>query len=107
MTTTTTTLRQYTVYLRATEALHARGTFTDATLLQKDYPEDLYCLVLDEYHTPAPRQYTYQEMRKAEYPSLADFADAMYWDSRGDSSKLLTYLAQCEQVKVKFPKLLG
>lgn len=42
--------------------------------------------------------------RGAAYPSLAELADAMYWQSRGDSSKLDAYFAACEDVKKRFPK---
>ena len=42
--------------------------------------------------------------RKEEYPPLEDFADAMYWNSKGDDSKLTEYYAACEAVKTKYPK---
>ena len=42
--------------------------------------------------------------RKGEYPPLEDFADAMYWNSKGDDSKLTEYYAACEAVKTKYPK---
>ena len=42
--------------------------------------------------------------RKEEYPPLEDFADAMYWSSKGDDSKLTAYYAACEAVKSKYPK---
>lgn len=45
-----------------------------------------------------------QARRYAEYPPLADFADAMYWDSRGNPSKLTDYFNKCEAVKAKHPK---
>tara|TARA_B100000963_G_C22410139_1_gene572872 strand:+ start:438 stop:734 length:297 start_codon:yes stop_codon:yes gene_type:complete len=41
---------------------------------------------------------------KRVYPSLGDFADAMYWNSKGDSSKLTAYYAACEKVKTDNPK---
>ena len=41
----------------------------------------------------------YQSVRQPLYPSLGDFADAMYWNSKGDSSKLTAYYAACEKVK--------
>ena len=41
----------------------------------------------------------YQYVRQPLYPSLGDFADAMYWNSKGDSSKLTAYYAACEKVK--------
>lgn len=46
----------------------------------------------------------YVEKRLNEYPPLEDFADAMYWNSKGDDSKLIEYYAACEAVKTKYPK---
>jgi len=46
----------------------------------------------------------YQSTRQPLYPSLGDFADAMYWNSKGDSSKLTAYYAACEKVKTDTPK---
>ena len=46
----------------------------------------------------------YQYKRKSLYPSIGDFADAMYWNSKGDSSKLTAYYAACEKVKTDNPK---
>ena len=45
----------------------------------------------------------YQSTRQPLYPSLGDFADAMYWNSKGDSSKLTAYYAACEKVKTDNP----
>ena len=46
----------------------------------------------------------YQSVRQPLYPSLGDFADAMHWNSKGDSSKLTAYYAACEKVKTDNPK---
>ena len=46
----------------------------------------------------------YQRRRAAEYPPLADLADALYHQSKGDETKLTAYLAKCEAVKTKYPK---
>ena len=46
----------------------------------------------------------YQSIRQPLYPSLGDFADDMYWNSKGDSSKLTAYYAACEKVKTDNPK---
>ena len=46
----------------------------------------------------------YRSTRQPLYPSLGDFADAMYWNSKGDSSKLTAYYAACEKVKTDNPK---
>lgn len=42
--------------------------------------------------------------RGAAYPPAADLADALYWQARGDDSKMLAYLARCDEVKAQFPK---
>lgn len=46
----------------------------------------------------------YQRQRAPEYPPLSDLADALYWASEGDDSKLTTYYAACAAVKAKYPK---
>ena len=46
----------------------------------------------------------YQSTREPLYPSLGDFADAMYWNNKGDSSKLEAYYTACEKVKTDNPK---
>tara|TARA_R100000329_G_scaffold150670_1_gene144202 strand:+ start:1237 stop:1563 length:327 start_codon:yes stop_codon:yes gene_type:complete len=53
----------------------------------------------DEYHAVK-----YQRDRQPQYPSLADFADAMYWNSKGDDTHLKAYYAACEKVKSDNPK---
>ena len=39
-----------------------------------------------------------------EYPPMTDLADALYWQSKGDESKMTAYLAAVEAVKLKYPK---
>jgi len=46
----------------------------------------------------------YKDERQPLYPSLGDFADAMYWNSKGDSTKLEAYYAACEKIKTDNPK---
>jgi len=46
----------------------------------------------------------YKTDRQPLYPALGDFADAMYWNSKGDSTKLEAYYAACEKVKTDNPK---
>ena len=48
--------------------------------------------------------HAYIENRAVEYPPLADLADALYHQSKGDETKLTAYLAKCEAVKTKYPK---
>lgn len=42
--------------------------------------------------------------RARAYPPLADFADALYWQNRGDASKMDAYLQACDTVKKTYPK---
>lgn len=42
--------------------------------------------------------------RRNMYPPLEDFADAYYWATNGDSSKMDAYLAKVEAVKAANPK---
>lgn len=46
----------------------------------------------------------YRALRAAHYPSMADFADALFWREKGDPSKYEAWLKACEDVKVRFPK---
>lgn len=46
----------------------------------------------------------YQQLRVKEYPPLSEFADALYWQSQGDDSRMTAYLAACDAVKTKYPK---
>lgn len=46
----------------------------------------------------------YQQPRQEEYPPLADLADALYWQSQGDNTKMLEYIDACNTVKAKYPK---
>ena len=46
----------------------------------------------------------YQQPRQEEYPPLADLADALYWQSQGDNTKMVDYLDACNTVKQKYPK---
>ena len=46
----------------------------------------------------------YKTDRQPLYPPLGDFADAMYWNSKGDSTKLKAYYTACEKVKTDNPK---
>jgi hypothetical protein len=49
-------------------------------------------------------QQEYQRLRAPEYPDLKELADALYWSSKGDNTKLDEYYAKCEAVKLKYPK---
>tara|TARA_R100001443_G_scaffold1703_2_gene6026 strand:- start:251 stop:562 length:312 start_codon:yes stop_codon:yes gene_type:complete len=71
---------------------------TQITLVQSDI--DAARTTLD---TEAAK-IAYQSVRQPLYPPLEDFADAMYWNSKGDSTKLEAYYAACEKVKTDNPK---
>jgi hypothetical protein len=49
-------------------------------------------------------QTRYQRKRAREYPDLRVLADALYWQGKGDSTKMNEYLSACEAVKNKYPK---
>lgn len=49
-------------------------------------------------------QEDFAALRKREYPSAAELGDALYWQAKGDNSKMDAYLAKCEAVKLKYPK---
>ena len=76
----------------STGAFKADGT--KITLVQSDI--DAARIELDKLK--------YKDTRQPLYPSLGDFADAMYWNSKGDSTKLEAYYAACEKVKTDNPK---
>jgi hypothetical protein len=46
----------------------------------------------------------YKKERERNYPPLGDLADALYWQSKGDETKLTAYLAAVEAVKNAIPK---
>jgi hypothetical protein len=47
----------------------------------------------------------YRELRAKEYPPLEDYIDAVYWQGRGDSSKMTDYLVRVDTIKAKYPKI--
>lgn len=46
----------------------------------------------------------YRRERQKNYPPITELADALYWASEGDDSKLTAYYAACAAVKAKYPK---
>lgn len=46
----------------------------------------------------------YARKRAPEYPPLTELADAIYWQSEGDNTKMTDYLTKVELVKQKYPK---
>lgn len=53
---------------------------------------------------PAYAELTYVQKRQRKYPPLTDLADALYWQSQGDSTKMNEYVAAVKLVKERYPK---
>ena len=53
---------------------------------------------------PSPPVYGYSGNRRREYPPLQDLADAFYWAQKGNTGPLEQYIANCDAVKLKYPK---
>ena len=92
-----------------------RKAYPDAVMIDDGtgaFDKDGKSIILEQSNIDAARTtldaeaaaIAYQSIRQPLYPSLGDFADAMYWNSKGDSSKLTAYYAACEKVKTDNPK---
>ena len=88
-----------------------RKAYPDAVIVDDGngvFKEDGTEITIDQTLVDAARvelnKLNYQTVRQPLYPSLGDFADAMYWNCKGDSSKLTAYYAACEKVKTDNPK---
>ena len=92
-----------------------RKAYSDVVFINDDtgaFDKDGNLVTLDQSKVDTARTETntetaaiaYQSVRQPLYPSLGDFADAMYWNSKGDSTKLEAYYAACEKVKTDNPK---
>lgn len=95
--------RNYTAYKDG--QIVRNGTFTDEHMLRNDLPAPEYELVLDELHYPEEQSPGYQQQRLVAYPSPGELADAIYWQSKGDNSKMEAYLAKVDAVKDRIPKV--
>ena len=47
---------------------------------------------------------SYQQMRAEAYPSITEFIDAYYWQSKGNNEPMEKYLAAVEVIKNNYPK---
>lgn len=60
---------------------------------------------LSEGNTPEPADIppapSYQELRAAAYPPMADYLDAIV---KGDQGQTVAYVAACMEVKSRYPK---
>ncbi len=46
----------------------------------------------------------YKSDRENKYPHLAVLADAIYWNEKGDPTKMVAYVTACDTVKTDHPK---
>jgi tellurite resistance-related uncharacterized protein len=83
------------------------ATYPQVTVIRGDvaYDKDENIVVYNEATIQSYIDaHAYIAKRQPEYPPLADLADALYHQSKGDETKLTAYLAKCEAVKQKYPK---
>lgn len=84
----------------------SNGTAIYTWTKDEDYLGPTEEQILEEYNKLLLEYRTkeYQRLREPEYPDLKELADALYWNSKGDSTKLDEYYSKCEVVKDKYPK---
>jgi hypothetical protein len=51
---------------------------------------------------PQPTELTYAQKRAAEYPPMTDYLDGVV---KGDQAQIDKYIADCQAVKAKYPKV--
>lgn len=75
------------------------STDNNQAIPTKEEIEDAVSVIRSQFESQK-----YQRARKLEYPPIEDLADALYWQSQGDDSKMTKYIAAVEAVKQKYPK---
>lgn len=75
-------------------------------IIANDTDDDLDEIVqwnIDQLNTPyiSPSP-TYTDKRRAEYPPIEDYIDGVV---KGDQAQIDAYIAACQVVKAKYPKL--
>jgi hypothetical protein len=85
------------------------GTATDGSAVFSNNPADFpvtFSQLIEEKNRlqQIEDSNSHQAPRRAEYPTLGELADAVYWQQKGDNSKMDAYLAAVEAVKLKYPK---
>ena len=80
------------------------GTYQTKELLEMDYPSPEYELIYGEMQSMPEYLENYADQRRKAYPPLSDLADALYWQTQGDNSKMEAYMAKVEEVKNNIPK---
>ena len=76
------------------------------------FPDEKYCMEGDKEITnsnfkladaKAMRNKDIGGLRTGSYPPLSELADAVYWKEKGDDSKMIKYVADCDKVKADHP----
>lgn len=77
--------------------------FLDSADFEHLLPDGCVQITDDEAEAlrPKPPAPTYQELRAAEYPPVADYLDGVV---KGDQAQIDAYIAACLAVKAKYPK---
>jgi hypothetical protein len=67
-------------------------------------PEGSVAITDEEAETlrPQPAELTYAQKRAAEYPPMTDYLDGVV---KGDQAQIDKYIADCQAVKAKYPKV--
>ena len=58
-----------------------------------------------KFIAPGTATLDYSIERRVNYPQLVDFVDAYYWAQKGDNTKMNEYIAKCDEIKQKYPKV--
>lgn len=70
-------------------------------IAESEQPFNTYGKVFDEANNLIERPKDYTELRRAEYPPMADYLDGLV---KGDQAQIEAYIAACQAVKDKYPK---
>ncbi len=93
-------------YPDAAWSMRDEGAYSDLQWLDTQTPrptdEVFEAGVAAELAAEAATEYT--RLRARAYPPLSELADALYWNSTGDSTLLSVYMAKVAAVKAEYPK---
>ena len=79
-------------------------TLWDETALGMPMPTQLELEAAHAAALFADASTAYKELRRAEYPTVEDIADALFKKEAGDSTEWDAFAAQREEIKAKYPK---
>lgn len=71
-----------------------------------DNPPPVSGMIFDAANVLVPdlAEPEYVTARRKAYPPTAELADAIYWQARGDDTRMAEYLAKCDAVKARIVK---